>query len=60
VQYLGVGEVKTESFTVFSLDGTSKLVSFTITGANDAPTLDAITAGSVADAVNSAALWHDQ
>jgi VCBS repeat-containing protein len=36
VQYLGAGDTKVDSFTVTSVDGTSKLVSFTIHGANDA------------------------
>ena len=35
VQYLGVGVVKTDAFTIKSFDGTSKVVSFTITGVND-------------------------
>jgi VCBS repeat-containing protein len=36
VQYLGAGELKTETFTITSLDGTSKQIAFTIIGANDA------------------------
>ncbi|WP_434668499.1 VCBS domain-containing protein [Aeromonas sp. NJAU223] len=39
VQYLGQGETKVETFTVKSTDGTSHIVSVTITGTNDAPTL---------------------
>ncbi|XBT52822.1 VCBS domain-containing protein [Aeromonas veronii] len=39
VQYLGQGETKVETFTVKSADGTSHIVSVTITGTNDAPTL---------------------
>src|SRR5882724_2615702 len=35
-QYLGAGETKTDTFTVTSLDGTTKQVSFTIHGINDA------------------------
>ncbi|CAN1483525.1 Type I secretion C-terminal target domain, VC_A0849 subclass [Burkholderiaceae bacterium] len=35
VQYLGAGETKTDTFTVKSLDGTAKDISFTITGVND-------------------------
>jgi VCBS repeat-containing protein len=35
VQYLGAGIVKTDTFTIKSFDGTSKAVSFTITGVND-------------------------
>ncbi|WP_448208325.1 VCBS domain-containing protein [Azospirillum sp. sgz302134] len=37
VQHLGVGQTKTERFTVTALDGTAKEIAFTITGANDAP-----------------------
>jgi VCBS repeat-containing protein len=37
VQFLGAGAIKTENFTVRSADGTSKVVSFTINGVNDAP-----------------------
>ena len=36
VQYLGAGKTKVETFTVTSVDGTSKQVSFTINGTNDA------------------------
>jgi VCBS repeat-containing protein len=36
VQYLGLGESKVDTFTIKSVDGTSKVVSFTIQGANDA------------------------
>ena len=48
VQYLGAGESKVDSFTVSALDGTTKQISFTITGANDAavigtPTVSAVT-----------------
>jgi VCBS repeat-containing protein len=35
VQYLGAGDVKTDTFTIKSVDGSSKVVSFTIQGAND-------------------------
>src|SRR5664279_3919545 len=35
VQYLGAGETKIDTFTVTSLDGTTKQVSFTIIGVND-------------------------
>ncbi len=37
VQYLGVNSTKVDSFTVTALDGTSKQISFTIHGTNDAP-----------------------
>jgi len=40
VQYLGKDQIKTETFTVTSSDGTTKDVSFTITGTNDAPVVD--------------------
>ncbi len=36
VQYLGKDQTKVETFTVKSLDGTTKDISFTITGVNDA------------------------
>src|SRR5258707_438313 len=36
VQYLGAGQNKVDTFTVTSLDGTTKQVSFTIHGTNDA------------------------
>ena len=39
VQFLGEGETATDTFKVTSLDGTSRNVSFTIHGANDAPVL---------------------
>ena len=37
VQYLGEGQTKVETFTISSIDGTTKNVSFTINGTNDAP-----------------------
>jgi VCBS repeat-containing protein len=36
VQHLGAGATQIDSFTIKSVDGTSKMVSFTITGTNDA------------------------
>ncbi|MGL9621324.1 VCBS domain-containing protein [Bradyrhizobium sp. U531] len=39
VQYLGANDVKTETFTVSSVDGTTKNISFNIHGAQDAPNL---------------------
>jgi VCBS repeat-containing protein len=36
VQYLGAGKTKVDTFTVTSLDGTTKVISFTINGTNDA------------------------
>ena len=40
VQYLGAGDTKTETFTVTSADGTSKELSFTVNGTDDAPVLN--------------------
>ncbi len=37
VQYLAVGQTRTESFTVRSVDGTTHTVTVTITGTNDGP-----------------------
>src|SRR5207344_268692 len=39
VQSLGAGQTALDTFTVSSADGTTKNVSFTINGANDAPVL---------------------
>lgn len=36
VQYLGTSDTKVDTFTVTSVDGTTKLISFTIHGTNDA------------------------
>jgi len=36
VQFLGAGDTKVERYTIASADGTTKVVSFTITGSNDA------------------------
>ena len=36
VQYLGAGKSKVDTFTVTSADGTTKVISFTINGKNDA------------------------
>jgi VCBS repeat-containing protein len=48
VQHLGAGQTKTESFTITSVDGTAKTITFTIAGTNDAavignPTVNAVT-----------------
>jgi VCBS repeat-containing protein len=40
VQYLSEGEIKTDTFTVTSVDGTTKDVSFVIHGVNEAPIID--------------------
>jgi VCBS repeat-containing protein len=52
VQYLSATDTKTDTFTVTSLDGTTKQVSFAIHGAQDAPNLDlgATTATGTSDA----------
>ncbi len=47
VQYLGAGQSKVDTFTVTSLDGTTKEVSFTIHGQNDAPEIGGASGGSV-------------
>jgi VCBS repeat-containing protein len=39
VQYLGANESKVDTFTITSVDGTQKQVSFTVNGANDAPVI---------------------
>ncbi|PJG55654.1 hypothetical protein CVM73_08875, partial [Bradyrhizobium forestalis] len=47
-QYLGTGETKVDTFTVASQDGTTKSISFTIHGANDAPGETAFTQANAA------------
>src|SRR5664279_4165677 len=49
VQYLGAGETKIDTFTVTSLDGTTKQVSFTIHGTNDAAVIGTPTAHDVTE-----------
>ncbi|RTL61589.1 MAG: tandem-95 repeat protein [Hyphomicrobiales bacterium] len=50
VQYLGAGETKIDTFTVTSLDGTTKDINFTIIGTNDAPVItSSAQAGSVTE-----------
>jgi VCBS repeat-containing protein len=39
VQYLGANDTKVDTFTVTALDGTTKQISFTIHGTDDAPVL---------------------
>ena len=39
VQYLGANDTKVDTFTVTALDGTTKQISFTITGTDDAPVI---------------------
>jgi VCBS repeat-containing protein len=53
-QFLGDGQTHVDSFTVASVDGTTKTVSFTIHGVNDAavigtPTVSAVTEDSAVD-----------
>gem|GEM_PF-2535511 len=49
VQYLKAGEVKTETFTVLSADGTPHDIVVTITGTNDAPVIAGDDAGAVVE-----------
>src|SRR5947207_1686908 len=48
-QYLGAGDTKTDTFTVTSLDGTTKQVSFTIHGKNDAAVIGTPTVHDVVE-----------
>jgi len=52
VQYLGGSDSKVDSFTVKSFDGTSKVVSFTIHGTNDAAVIGNATVTDVTENVN--------
>ena len=56
VQALNVGQTLTDSFTATTIDGTSQLVTVTITGANDAAVISGTTSGNVTEAggVNNA------
>ncbi|MGY4622578.1 VCBS repeat-containing protein [Bradyrhizobium sp. USDA 4486] len=49
VQYLGAGQTRVDTFTVTSLDGTQKQVSFTIHGVNDAAVIGAPTVADVTE-----------
>ena len=49
VQYLGAGDTKIDTFTVTSLDGTTKQVSFTIHGVNDAAVIGTPTVHDVTE-----------
>lgn len=49
IQYLGANDTKTETFTVTSVDGTTKNVSFGIHGAQDAPNLSVEDSSGAAD-----------
>ena len=50
VQALNVGQTLTDTFTATTIDGTSQLVTITITGANDAPVIGGTASGSVTEA----------
>ena len=50
VQALNIGDTLADSFTVFTVDGTSQVVTITITGANDAAVISGDTTGSVIEA----------
>ena len=52
VQFLGAGESHVDTFTVKSLDGTAKDVSFTILGANDAAVIGVPSSASVTEDVD--------
>ena len=52
VQYLKSGETKTENFTIQSIDGTSKTISFTIKGADDPTQIGTPTNTSVTEDQN--------
>ncbi|MFC7537235.1 VCBS domain-containing protein, partial [Sphingomonas sp. GCM10030256] len=50
-QYLGLNQIKVDTFTVMALDGTTKQVSFTITGTNDGPVIGDPTVAAVTEDV---------
>jgi VCBS repeat-containing protein len=52
VQYLGAGDTKVDTFTLTALDGTTKQVTFTIHGANDAAVIGTPTVHDVTEDVN--------
>ncbi len=49
IQALGAGDTLTDTFTVTSLDGTTHIVTVTITGVNDAAVIGGDAAGSVTE-----------
>ncbi|PUE29292.1 hypothetical protein B9Z39_04280 [Limnohabitans sp. JirII-29] len=55
-QYLGAAQTKVDTFTVTAADGTTKDVSFTITGTNDAAVISGDTSGSLTDTINTKTL----
>ena len=56
VQYLGLGDTKVDTFTLTALDGTTKQVTFTIHGANDAAVIGTPTVHDVTEDANPATL----
>ena len=50
VQARNVGQILTDTFTVFAVDGTSQVVTIIITGANDAAVISGDTNGAVVEA----------
>ncbi|SDK69957.1 VCBS domain-containing protein [Pseudomonas indica] len=52
VQYLKAGEIKVETFTVTTLDGTQNTISVTIHGVNDAAVIGGTNTGSVTEDLN--------
>src|SRR6266404_5868316 len=56
VQYLGAGDTKVDTFTVTSLDGTTKKVSFTIHGVNDTAIIGSPTAHDLTEDATSPVL----
>ncbi|ACA17733.1 outer membrane adhesin like protein [Methylobacterium sp. 4-46] len=51
VQYLGAGQTRVETFTIKSADGTTKDVSFTVQGANDAAVIGTPSVSTVTEDV---------
>ncbi|MDP3653395.1 MAG: VCBS domain-containing protein, partial [Rhodoferax sp.] len=56
VQYLKAGETKVETFTVKTLDGSTKDVVVTITGVNDSPVIGGDAVGAVTEDVSTPTL----
>ncbi|NQW83505.1 MAG: hypothetical protein HQ450_06105 [Alcaligenaceae bacterium] len=52
VQYFGASDSKVETFTVSTLDGTTKELQFTISGSNDAALIDDLPASTVKEDVS--------
>ena len=50
MQALNVGQTLTDTFTAFTVDGTSQVVTITINGANDAAVITGAATGTVAEA----------